>query len=181
MKILFHMKYFIKRTLAYLIDCFIAYAAVMLLIQWALLSQIRDQLGISMEWFRVSTHMQLYVFLTISVPVWTYFALMDSKAARGTWGKRVFKLRVLGKTGQESPRTGRSYLRTFLKLLPWEIAHVGVIFPTPLYFEAEAALRPWTYVGIALLICYVLSMIFSKKGQTVYDLILGTQVNGKSI
>jgi len=177
------MNYLYKRALAYVIDCTIAYAAVMLLIQWAILSQFRDQLGITGEWFRVSTHMQLYVFLTISIPVWTYFALMDSNASRGTWGKRIFRIRVIRETGNESPGIGRSYLRTFLKLLPWEIAHVGVIFPTPLYFENEAELRAWTYAGIALLIGYMLSMIFSKKRHTLYDYIIGTQVidNGKSL
>jgi uncharacterized RDD family membrane protein YckC len=177
------MKYLLRRTLAYLIDCIIVYGAAMILIQWALLSQFREQWGITEEWFRVSTHMQIYVLLTISIPVWSYFALMDSKVSRGTLGKRLLKARVIQKTKPESPGIGRSYLRTFFKLLPWEIAHVGVIFPTPLYFENEAKLRVWTYVGILLLIGYALSIILSKKGQTIYDYTLGTQVisYGKSL
>jgi uncharacterized RDD family membrane protein YckC len=170
------MKYFTQRAVAYIIDCMIAFTAVMLCIQWAILSQFRDQLGITEEWFRVSTHMQLYVFLTISLPVWTYFALMDSKTARGTLGKRIFKLKVIRESRAESPGNCRSYLRTILKLLPWEIAHAGVIFPTPLYFEDEATLRAWTYVGIALLIGYVVSLMLSKKRQTIYDHMVGTQV-----
>lgn len=172
------MKYFAKRTLAYLIDCLIAYSAVMLLIQYAILGQFRDQLGISEDWFRVSSHMQLYVFLTISLPVWTYFALLDSKVAKGSWGKRLFKLRVIREKRESSPGIGRSYIRTFLKLLPWEIAHLGVIYPTPLYFESEAGLRTATYIGIALLVAYVLSILVNRKNRCIYDRIVGTQVIG---
>jgi uncharacterized RDD family membrane protein YckC len=91
------MKNLYKRKLAYVIDCVIAYAAVMLFIQWAILSQFRDQLGITGD-FRVSTHLQISVFLTISIPVWTYIAMMDSKASRGTWGKRICRIRVFRET-----------------------------------------------------------------------------------
>lgn len=79
-----------------------------------------------------------------------YFALMDSIIARGTWGKRIFR----------------------------EIAHLGVIFPTPLYFESEAGLRVWSYLGIVLLVVYAVSLVISKHGQTVYDRNLRMQVIG---
>lgn len=173
---LLRMTYFIRRTLAYLLDCLIAYSAVMLFIQWALLSQFREQLGITDDWFRLSSHMQLYVFLTISIPVWSYFALMDSRLSRGTFGKRVFRLKVVQESGSRSPGIGRSYFRTFLKLLPWEIAHLGVIYPTPLYFENEAQLRVGTYAGIVLLLIYIVSVMISRKGQSMYDRLLGINV-----
>jgi len=96
-KNMFLMKNLYKRKLAYVIDCVIAYAAVMLFIIWAILSQFRDQLGITGD-FRVSIHLQISVFLTITIPVWTYIAMMDSKASRGTWGKRICRIRVFRET-----------------------------------------------------------------------------------
>jgi uncharacterized RDD family membrane protein YckC len=88
------MKYFLERTIAYFIDCIIAFAVVMLIIQWAVLSHVREFVGITDAWFQNSINMQLYVLITISIPVWIYFAYFDSVKSKGTFGKRVFKLGV---------------------------------------------------------------------------------------
>ena len=82
------MNHIVRRTLAYLIDCTISFSVVMLLFQWALLSNIRGSLGLTDEWFMNGLNVELYVLLTISLPVWLYFIIMDSKKSRGTFGKR---------------------------------------------------------------------------------------------
>lgn len=48
----------------------------------------------------------------------------------------------------------QSLLRTIIKLLPWEIAHVGVIWPTPLYYMQNPDLRLLTVIGIVLFIIF---------------------------
>ena len=88
-------KQFFKRGIAYLIDCTVCYGAVMLIIQGLILSNIVESIGITEEWFKNSWNLQLYVLTTISLPVWIYFIYFDSKRAKGTFGKRTFKLSVV--------------------------------------------------------------------------------------
>lgn len=172
------MKYFIKRTFAYLIDCSIAFAAVMLIIQWAIFSHLREFIGITDTWFQSSTNMQLYVLTTISLPVWIYFTYFDSEKSKGTFGKRALKLEVKNNQYQNIS-VGKALLRTILKLLPWEIAHIGVIFPTPLYYENEPAVRLLSYIGLLLFAIYVISIWIDSKKRIIYDKITGTVVSEK--
>lgn len=169
------IKYFLSRTIAYMVDSIIAFSAVMLVIQWVILRNIRPYFGITDEWFHESWNVQAYVFLTISLPVWIYFSFFDSKKSKGTFGKRIFKLAVVDNTGNRIPFS-KSFIRTFLKLLPWEISHIGVIFPTPMYFETEADLRLATYLGVLLFVIYVLSILLDKSGIAIYDKLLQTKV-----
>jgi uncharacterized RDD family membrane protein YckC len=147
----------------------------MLVLQWAVLSQFRDLLSMTEEWFKESINLQLYVTLSISLPVWLYFAYFDSKMSNGTFGKRLFRLSVNSISGQKIS-FGKSLSRSILKLLPWELAHIGVIFPEPLYFSAQTGVRWLTYVGMLLFLIYVLSIVVTEKRQTLYDKYLNTLV-----
>ncbi len=167
--------YFIKRALAYWIDCLVAFSTVMLVFQWAILSQFRDLIGITDEWFKDSINMHLYVLLTISIPVLLYFAYFDTKHAKGTFGKRLFKLEVKSVSDHQIS-LGRSFLRTFLKLLPWEIAHIGVIYPEPVYFQQNANIHFVTYIGLFIFLVYVVGILVSSKRQTLYDRVVNTHV-----
>ena len=169
------MRYFIKRTLAYLIDCTIAFASIMLILQWLILTPVRPLVGITEEWFQVSMNMQLYVLLTISIPVWLYFAYFDSDKSKGTFGKRIMKLKLINNTkGRLNLR--KSFGRTILKLLPWEIAHIGVIFPTPIYFENDPGIRILTIVGLILFIIYAVSILLDSEKRSLYDKAIGSRV-----
>lgn len=170
------MKYFFKRALAYSIDITVCYSFVMLVFQWAILSNLHASLGITKAWFANSLNMELYVLLTISLPVWIYFTYFDSKQAKGTLGKRVVKLEVYD-AEHKRIALGKSFFRTFFKLLPWELAHLGVIFPTPMYFEETPALRTLTIFGILLFSAYLLSILISPTNQSIYDKVVGTKVS----
>ena len=156
------MKHFLKRTLAYIIDCTICYSLVMLVIQWAILSHIRESIGITNEWFTSSLNMELYVLISISIPVWAYFTYFDSKKTKGTFGKRILKLSV---SDEETRKIGigKSFQRTFLKLAPWEIIHLGIIFPIPMYIEVEPDIRILTIIGILLFTTYVASILLNSE------------------
>ncbi len=169
------MKHFLKRMTAYLIDCIICYSLVMLVIQWAILSNIRESLGITEEWFKSSLNMELYVLISISIPVWAYFVYFDSNKTKGTFGKRILKLSVRDQENK-TMSLSKSFQRTILKLAPWEIAHLGVIFPTPIYFENEPDIRILTIVGILLFSIYMISIVFNTNGQSLYDKLIGTKV-----
>jgi len=169
------MKHLLKRTFAYFIDCTICYSFIMLILQWAILSHIRESIGMTNEWFEKSWNMELYVLASISLPVWLYFIYFDSNRTKGTIGKRIMKLSVLNNDNQRiSP--SKSFQRTFLKLSPWEIAHIGIIFPTPIYFEDEPTIRLLTIAGILLFIIYMVSIILDSNGQSIYDRLTGTKV-----
>lgn len=168
-----------KRALAYFIDCIICYSLVMLIIQWAILSQFREQLGITTTWLANGLNMEIYVLTSISFPVWIYFSLLDSHLAKGTLGKRILKLSVTKADSSGKISFPKSFLRTILKLLPWEIAHLGVNFPTPMYFDANPELRVLPILGMALLMINTISMLISRNGQTLYDLAINTEVTEK--
>lgn len=169
------MKHFLKRSLAYFIDCGIAYTLIMLVIQWAIFSNIRGSIGIDDDWFKNSWNTELYVLTSISLPVWIYFIYFDSRKTKGTFGKRLLKLKVVDSDARQMS-LGKSFIRTALKLAPWEIAHIGVVFPTPMHYESDPQIRILTIVGIALFIAYILSILFSVQGRSLYDRILGTRV-----
>lgn len=169
------MNYFSKRTLAYLLDCLISYTIVMLVIQLAILSQFRASLGITNEWLANSWNMQLYVLTTISFPIWLYFVYFDSEKSKGTFGKRMMKLSVCD-NNEKRLELGKSFLRTFLKLSPWEIIHAGLIFPNPIYFENEPSTRIVVYGGIVLFVVYAVSIIFNTNRRSLYDQLIGSNV-----
>ncbi len=150
----------------------------MLIIQWAILSNIRESIGITNEWFENSWNMELYVLASISLPVWLYFTYFDSNRAKGTIGKRIMKLSVVNKEN-EKINLGKSFKRTILKLSPWEIAHMGIIFPVPMYFEDEPTIRLFTIVGILLFAIYVISILANTNRQSIYDQLIGTKVSEK--
>lgn len=170
------MRYFLKRALAYIIDCIVCYSVVMLVIQWAVLNNFREQLGITDSWFENSLNMELYVLITISLPVWIYFTLLDSNRFKGTFGKRFCKLTVYNDNTKDKIEVSKSFYRTLLKLLPWEVAHLGVIFPTPMYFAEEPSIRFLTILGGLLFLLYAISIFLFKKHQSIYDVVLNTSV-----
>lgn len=173
------MSYLIRRTLAYLIDCIIAFGLVMGVIQLMILSPIRENWGIDTEWMKDPFNMHLYVLLSISIPVYLYFALQD-KNTKGTLGKRFIALQISQKDG--SPiGFAKAFLRTIIKLLPWEIAHMGVIYPQPMYYQEAGELRILSLVGLLLLLIYFLSIVFSAKSQSLYDVLLGSFVKQKMV
>lgn len=169
------LPHIVKRTLAYLIDCALIYSIVMLLIQWALLSNIRESIGITDQWFKNSWNMELYVLVSISLPVWLYFTLFDSNKTKGSIGKRILGLSVKDLANQ-SIQPGKSFVRTAFKLAPWEISHIGIVFPSPIYFEDEPGIRILIIVGILLFLSYLISIMLNSNDQAIYDRIVGTKV-----
>ncbi len=172
------MKNLLQRTIAYLIDSTLCFLLIMVVIQWGILSHIREGIGLSDDWFKNPWNAELYVILTISLPVWLYFMYFDSYKTKGSLGKRIFKLRVTD-TEYHPISMGKSFWRTVCKLAPWELAHIGVLFPSPMYFENDPNLRIVTIVGLVLFVAFMGSIWKSPKNQSFYDLWLGTMVQTK--
>jgi len=165
----------ILRGAAYLIDCaiaFVFFAATQLLI----LVPIREAMGITEEWFYSGVNTQVYMLLTISLPIWLYFILTERSAWQATLGKRIVKLKVVKGLSGERIGIVQSLIRTAIKLLPWEIAHLTNNFPEPLMYASEPTFRiGFAFVGL-LMGAYMALVLFTKRKQGLHDLIAKTVV-----
>lgn len=163
------------RSIAYVIDCIIAFgifAATQLLV----FKLMREALGVSEEWFRSGINTELYTLMTISLPVWLYFALCEQSAAQATVGKRFMKLRVADAMSRRRISFPRSLLRTIVKLLPWEIAHLSNNLPEPLWYMPEPEFRIGFVAAGLLMGVYVATVALTEKKQGLHDLIARTVI-----
>jgi len=160
--------YLARRAAAYLLDVALLAGAV-LLTQGAL-----SVAGAGLPPTALGWQVEAWVLATVSLPAWLYFIALDYVSG-ATLGKRPFGLRV------ESARGGRlalgqAALRTVLKLLPWELTHITLLLPTPIWSDPSAGLRPGLIVVYALLGLYVAAAAFTPRRQSLPDLLSGTVV-----
>ena len=117
-------------------------------------------------------------FLLLVLPVILYFALFECSSWQATWGKQKMGLRVIDTHGARLSLP-RSFLRSLLKFVPWELTHACLwripgwpLAPTtPSPIITAGLVLVWILVGV-----YLVSMLVSKKHQALYDWIAGTSV-----
>jgi uncharacterized RDD family membrane protein YckC len=107
---------------------------------------------------------------TYWLPVYLYFALMESSAWQSTLGKRLLGLRVVEVYGSRIG-VARSLARNAIKLLPWVMAHFVVCFP-----RALPAGPRWLFACYGLIALYVAAAMLTLRKQSVHDLAAGTYV-----
>lgn len=161
----------ICRMGAYLIDIGFLYGAV-------LGSQFGLQaLNKKFSFTRLTTGPQIerWVLLTVSLPTWLYFTLSERSKRQGTIGKQLLGLQVADIAGQRIS-FGRALLRTMVKLAPWEITHLSLLLPTPLFQEDAPKFRPGLIVANLLLIAYIALVVVTPRKQSMHDLVARTVV-----
>lgn len=158
----------IKRSAAYFVDIlllFVVLAPLGFLIQWLVGSQL-PQTG--PEIWRT-------LLWNFSVPAWLYFWLSDRSSSGATLGKRLLKLKVAG-TGNQPVLADAAFLRTAVKLLPWELVHVSAF---ALSVDMNAFTTTQT-VGLVianvLIFAYFLVAVMTKGTRTVHDFAARTHV-----
>lgn len=67
----------------------------------------------------------LGVFAATVLPAGLYLALGEAAPRQASWGKRWAGLQVVDRYGHP-PGSGRVMVRTAVKLLPWQLAHLAV-------------------------------------------------------
>lgn len=161
----------ICRMGAYLIDIGFLYVAV-----------LGSQFGLraiskKFSFTRLKTGPQIerWVLLTVSLPTWFYFTLSEGSKRQGTIGKQLLGLQVTDMAGQRIS-FGRALLRTMVKLAPWEITHLSLMLPTPLFQEDEPEFRPGLIIANLLLIIYIALMALTPRKQSLHDLLARTAV-----
>jgi uncharacterized RDD family membrane protein YckC len=121
---------------------------------------------------------ELTAFALLVVPVLLYFALFESSRWQATWGKRARGLQVVTVAGM-TVHFSRSLARNALKLAPWELTH-ACLWRIPGWPFAPQTPPVWVSLGLVLVwvlvIVYVVSLLTSRSGRTVYDHVAGVRV-----
>lgn len=116
-------------------------------------------------------------FLVLIFPVMLYFAYRESRPYLKSWGKFKAGIQVVNASG--NPLTfWQALLRSFLKFLPWQIAHTCIFQIRAV--EPGSTAYQLTLVGFglvyALIGIYLLSAVISKQNRTPYDWVSGSYV-----
>lgn len=114
-------------------------------------------------------------FILMTLPVSLYFILCECSRWQGTWGKKKIGIRVVDNVGQRIG-LGRATIRTFIKFLPWVVAHFGIWqLMLPSRFSELTIIVILTIVNLIILI-YLVTPLTNKKRKNIYDWIAGTVV-----
>jgi uncharacterized RDD family membrane protein YckC len=114
---------------------------------------------------------QLLAALTSIIPIILIFSFLDY--TKGSLGKRKAGLTVF-----YSHRNFRaSLLRNIVKLLPWQLAHIGVIHGVHAQFDVWSMI--FSYFGMGFGILLFVMGIARKDKRHLGDLIARTQVQAR--
>ncbi len=117
--------------------------------------------------------LNVVAFVVLVLPVILYFTLQESSSRQATWGKRRARIKVTNAQGARI-NIWQSFVRSAFKFLPWQLAHISVIY---LYFGNHSPIFGiGALVSQGLVIIYIISLWLGKKHQTPYDWIAGTYV-----
>lgn len=114
--------------------------------------------------------------LMVTLPVSLYFIISDSRIGGQSFGKRKIGIQVVRNNG-EAVSLLHATFRTVLKFLPWELTHF-LVYRLVDIGEGEI---PYTYYWIGgliytLMFVYIMTAIFTKRKQSLYDIVTKTQV-----
>lgn len=112
----------------------------------------------------------------VTFPISLYFIISDSKMGGQSFGKQKTGIRVVGKNGDALSLLHATF-RTILKFLTWELSHF--LFYRLIYIgDGEVPIIYYLIGGLiyTLMFAYILTTIFTKQKQSLYDLLAKTQV-----
>lgn len=113
--------------------------------------------------------------LTLTVPVWLYFSLMEWRFGYSL-GKAALGLRVVDPTGHY-PSLPLSMLRNALLLAPWEMAHAAMWWSLGTPFLDAPSDTTFLVLAAALalgLVWFVSTLVW--PGRSLHDRLSGTKV-----
>jgi uncharacterized RDD family membrane protein YckC len=147
-----------------------------------LLFAVLAPLGFLVEWLlgwwpRTGWEVWTAILWNFSLPVWLYFTWSDGSAGGSTLGKRLLRLRVADRAGGRLP-WWRALLRTAVKLLPWELAHIAS-------FALAGDAGTWSLTQFAALAAaylltavYLVVAVLTGGRRSVHDYAAGSEVRG---
>ncbi|MCC6753373.1 MAG: RDD family protein [Saprospiraceae bacterium] len=125
---------------------------------------------------------QVMWFLAITLVVFLYFYLTERSAWRGSFGKKIFSVQVLGPE-QQTASVQSVLCRNLFKLVPIEMAHVGMQWRE--HFAALALAPPdwvqWLFwLPAGLMLVYLVSMLATAGTGSLYDRLCGTRISHRA-
>ena len=167
----------LRRILAYAVDVALLFVAFPLILGGVI--GLLFYLTVGFDWLQSGFLFWVYVFSTVSLPVWLYYSLLESSSRQATFGMRIFRVQVADTNGKRIS-FGRALLRTVVKLLPFELNHLVLFLPTPIWGDPNPGFRFGFVVVNALMILYIATAFLTRRKQSVHDLIAGTIVVTKA-
>lgn len=164
------LRMLLLRTIAYLVDCFILFILVIAGFQSFLLI-IGLHPFIERHLHSITgNELHLWLFFTITVPVYVYFVTLFNTRAQATLGMRAVRLQIkaLGRIG-----IGRAMLRALIMLIPWELTHIALCYPKPIWIDNQLQ-SPLLHAAIGLTALYWLFPMLNLRGKSVHDWFTGT-------
>jgi len=160
----------LKRLLAYGID-FVLLGSFLVGLQ-GLIFHVTD--GFPFVLLTRGHEIELWILFTFSLPAWMYFFWCET-VKRQTFGKWLLKLVVVSETG--SAIDGKqALLRTFVRLLPWELTHLIVLIPAPWWSveDPPAPCRLW--LPNMMIVIYIAFLFAAGGDRGLHDRIAKTRV-----
>jgi len=159
-----------KRLFAYWLD-FVLLASVLVGFQWLFHTTTS---GFPFSMLDEGYEIELWVLLTMSLPVWLYFICCEMRKQQ-TVGKRFPKLAVMNREGGKI-NFKQALFRTLIRLLPWELTHIAILVPEPWWATEAAGTRHFIFVPNALMILYIVYLFANKGRQGIHDRLANTIV-----
>ena len=170
------------RLSAFLWDYLVIFGYILLvtLVIWWLalrmLAELANRVFSNPYWF------DAFAFLVLVLPVILYFSVTEASRWQASLGKRKLGLQVDSLDGQRISWI-RSFVRSGLKFLPWQIAHT-CIFHIPGWPAHVQNIPPGVEFGLVivwlLVSASVIFLAFDPSHRTLYDRIAGTVVKRKT-
>lgn len=158
------------RGVAYLIDVLILFGAIMLT-QAALRGL---NLSVHQE-NPTSTQVHAWVLLTVSLPACLYFAACISSQRQATLGMRLLGIQVTDLSGA-GINFWRAMLRTVVMLIPFELNHIVMFYPTPIQTDPSSKFRSGFIWVMVFVLLYAGAVLVTPKSQSIHDFAAGTVV-----
>ncbi len=122
---------------------------------------------------RTSSQIWFSAVMSFSIPAWSYFLFSDLSAGV-TIGKKIMKVKIHSTNGSKITFV-RALVRTSVKLLPWELAH---LFGFALVNQINQIAQDIGLISANLLIIvYLIILIVTSGKRSLHDLIAQTEVN----
>ncbi|HEY5537449.1 MAG TPA: RDD family protein [Acetobacterium sp.] len=113
--------------------------------------------------------------ILLVIPAFLYFSIFEASKIKATPGKMLFHVKVV-KIDKTTFSIKNSFLRSFVKLLPWEIAHFAlwqIIFSNrDFLFFPEFLL----VIANILLVIYVGFPFFNRRARAIHDIAAHTKL-----
>lgn len=163
-----------RRLLSWFVDYLVILAWLAILVVVVGLPSLAGWFDLDELWSnRVASDLAITV-LTV-VPLFSYLVVTESRPAHGTWGKRRAGLEVIEVDGAEAS-LGEVTTRNLVKVLPWQLGHMGAIRLAA--GEAEAIGMAFSVSALVLLAAVAGPPLIGRRG--IHEVTARTAVIARS-